>query len=74
MWKDREYSCMILVAEGSWQKRNSLVPIEVFMQIQRRGGIMFSKNAKQGWRLLNFPNSLVARVFKAKYFPESNFL
>ncbi|KAA3464775.1 reverse transcriptase [Gossypium australe] len=30
--------------------------------------------AKQGWRLLNFPNSLVARVFKAKYFPESNFL
>ncbi|KAA3472189.1 reverse transcriptase [Gossypium australe] len=30
--------------------------------------------AKQGWRLLNFPHSLVARVFKAKYFPESSFL
>ncbi|KAA3456919.1 reverse transcriptase [Gossypium australe] len=30
--------------------------------------------AKQGWRLLNFPNSLVVRVFRAKYFPENNFL
>ncbi|KAA3485169.1 reverse transcriptase [Gossypium australe] len=30
--------------------------------------------AKQGWRLLNFPNSLVARVFKGKYFPDSDFL
>ncbi|KAA3466902.1 reverse transcriptase [Gossypium australe] len=29
---------------------------------------------KQGLRLLNFPDSLVAQVFKAKYFPENNFL
>ncbi|KAH1098653.1 hypothetical protein J1N35_015574 [Gossypium stocksii] len=30
--------------------------------------------AKQGWRLITDPNSLIAQVFKAKYFPESNFL
>jgi hypothetical protein len=30
--------------------------------------------AKQGWRLLKFPKSLVARVMKAKYYPEGDFL
>lgn len=30
--------------------------------------------AKQGWRLINYPNSLLARVLKAKYYPNSNFL
>lgn len=29
---------------------------------------------RQGWRLMNFENSLVGRVFKAKYYPQSNFL
>lgn len=30
--------------------------------------------AKQGQRLINFPDSLLSRVSKAKYFPRSNFL
>jgi hypothetical protein len=30
--------------------------------------------AKQGWRLLKFPDSFVARVFKEKYYPKSSFL
>ncbi|XP_016694234.1 uncharacterized protein [Gossypium hirsutum] len=30
--------------------------------------------AKQGWRLFNYPNSLLAKVLKAKYYPNSNFL
>lgn len=30
--------------------------------------------AKQGWRLLKYPNSLVAKVFKAKYYNKSSFL
>jgi hypothetical protein len=30
--------------------------------------------AKQGWRLLKHPESLVARVFRQKYFPNDSFL
>ncbi|KAJ0078579.1 hypothetical protein Patl1_23480 [Pistacia atlantica] len=30
--------------------------------------------AKQGWRLLHYPNSLALRVLSAKYYPEGNFL
>jgi hypothetical protein len=30
--------------------------------------------AKQAWRLIAFPNSLCARVLKAKYFPNGNLL
>uniref|UniRef100_A0A2N9G552 Reverse transcriptase domain-containing protein n=1 Tax=Fagus sylvatica TaxID=28930 RepID=A0A2N9G552_FAGSY len=30
--------------------------------------------AKQGWRLIQNPHSLISRVFKAKYFPHGEFL
>ncbi|KAM5560293.1 hypothetical protein ABKV19_021457 [Rosa sericea] len=30
--------------------------------------------AKQGWRLIQKPNSLIARVLKAKYFPHCSFM
>ena len=30
--------------------------------------------AKQEWRILSNPNSLVARVYKAKYFPHDDIL
>ncbi|CAL2247000.1 unnamed protein product [Prunus armeniaca] len=29
---------------------------------------------KQGWRLLEFPHSLIAQMLKARYFPQSDFL
>jgi hypothetical protein len=38
--------------------------------------IIFNKAlfAKQCWRLLQQPNTLMARIFKAKYFPHSSFM
>jgi hypothetical protein len=30
--------------------------------------------AKQGWRFLQHPESLVAQVFRVKYFPRKDFL
>jgi ribonuclease HI len=30
--------------------------------------------AKQGWRLIQYPDSLVARIFKEKYYPNGSFL
>ena len=47
-----------------------------------RGGLSFKRLhefnlallSKQGWRFINFPNSLAARIYKAKYFPNSSFL
>jgi hypothetical protein len=30
--------------------------------------------AKQDWHIMMYPNTLVARIFKARYFPHSSFL
>ncbi|KAA3453673.1 reverse transcriptase [Gossypium australe] len=48
---------------------------------QENGGIGFRNLAnfnvallaKQDWRLINYPDSLLAKVLKAKYYPKSNF-
>ncbi|KAK5826341.1 hypothetical protein PVK06_021259 [Gossypium arboreum] len=36
-------------------------------------GAKASRNGPQGWRLITYPNSLVARVLKAKYYPNTDF-
>ena len=51
-------------------------------QAKNRGGMGFRELslfnsailAKQGWRLVQSPNSLVSRVLKAKYYPNQSFL
>ena len=30
--------------------------------------------SKQGWKLIQHPNSLIGRIYKAKYYPHSSFL
>lgn len=52
------------------------------MQAKSVGGMGFKKLhyfnlimlGKQGWRLLSSPNSLVAKVLKAYYFPKTSFV
>ena len=70
-----------------WSKRKEKKGIfwtkwESMSQAKTRGGMGFrdisSFNqalvAKQGWRLIQNPESLAARIMKARYFKEGNFL
>lgn len=50
--------------------------------LKEAGGLGFRKLdkfniallAKQAWRLINYPDSLIGRVLKAKYYPNACFL
>ncbi|KAI3465941.1 hypothetical protein Pfo_022604 [Paulownia fortunei] len=45
------------------------------VQLNRLGAWVFSAMlAKQAWGILTKPNSLVSQIFRAKYFPNSDFL
>ncbi|KAH1131818.1 hypothetical protein J1N35_003196 [Gossypium stocksii] len=76
-----------IVAKFWWQKGHGRKGIywcqwKYMYRSKEEGGLSFrsmakfnvSLLAKQGWRLLTNPKSLVARVLKAKYFPNRDFL
>ena len=76
-----------MVARFWWGQQGSerklhWVKWESLCQAKKEGGLGFRNLhrfniallAKQGWRLLDSPQSLFSRVFKAKYFPSTSFL
>lgn len=44
------------------------------MGFRNMGNFNVALLAKQGWRLMQYPDSLVARILKAKYYPDLNFV
>lgn len=44
------------------------------MGFQNMGSFNIALLAKQGWRLIQNPNSLISQVLKAKYYPHSSFI
>ncbi|KAA3452465.1 reverse transcriptase [Gossypium australe] len=75
-----------IIAKFWWQKSRNRKGIhwctwKDLCRLKEDGGIGFrnlenfnvSLLAKQGWRLINYPDSLLARVLKAKYYPNTNF-
>ncbi|KAA3477593.1 U4/U6 small nuclear ribonucleoprotein Prp31 [Gossypium australe] len=64
-----EYMCKFLVEERTRGKRHSME--NVGLGFRSLAHFNLSTLSKQGWQLLNNPNSLVVRTLNAKYFPES---
>ncbi|XP_008391158.1 uncharacterized protein [Malus domestica] len=57
----------------SWEKL-CIPKVDSGLRLQNLYAFNLSLLAKQGWRILMDPNSLVSRVLKAKYFPSVTFL
>lgn len=76
-----------IITKFWWQKSRGQKGIhwckwQYLCSLKEIGGLGFRKFsqfniallAKQGWRLINCPNSLLAKVLKAKYYPQSSFM
>ncbi|XP_058753532.1 uncharacterized mitochondrial protein AtMg00310-like [Vicia villosa] len=57
----------------SWERMTSLKS-EGGMGFRDFKAFNLAMIAKQGWNFLSKPNSLVAKIFRARYFPRSSFL
>lgn len=78
MWKPHKCYCTILVELKSTKERNSLDKMEKYLFTKRRGGggidfhMIHEFNQalleKQFWRLVQYPNLLVARVLSKTYY------
>lgn len=44
------------------------------MSFKSLGTFNLAMLGKQGWRIMTKPDTLIARIYKARYFPRCNFL
>lgn len=57
----------------SWDKL-SMHKNDGGMSFKSLGTFNLAMLGKQGWRIMTNPDTLIARIYKAKYFPQCNFL
>lgn len=78
----RGYLCKVLVGKNANRKGLHWCDWMKLCFPKEAGGLNFRSFAhfnlallaKQGWRLINFPDSLLARSLKAKYYRDTDFL